>query len=305
MQPTKTIWMNGAFIPWQDATMHVLSHVAHYGSGAWEGIRCYKTDQGSGIFRLREHIERLQRSMLPIRLTLPYALSDLMDACVALVDSNGLEECYIRPLAYYGYGKMGLNPIGAEPQCIIACWSWGKYLGADTVHIRVSDFVRMHPKSTVATAKLVGNYINSIMASLEVHGDARYGESLFLDHRGFVAEGPGENFFLIKDQVIHTPSLGYILPGITRDSVMTLARDRGYTVIERDIRPEEIFEADECFFTGTAAEVVGILSVDGRQIGTGTMGTLTRLLRDAYFEATHGKDTHHHEWITPIHPFRS
>ena len=297
MNETKFIWKNGELIAWAEATTHVLTHALHYGSAVFEGIRCYQTDQGPSIFRLDRHVDRLFYSGSALAMDIPFAKEEIANVCKQIVRENGLEACYIRPLAYYGYGKMGLNPIGAPVDLIIACWPWGAYLGDDTVKIKVSDYIRIHPKTSVTDAKISGHYVNSIMASLEVHGDDRYHESLLLDYQGNVAEGPGENLFLVKDGALHTPKPGTILPGIKRDTVMTLAKEQGIEVVERVIAPDELHTADEAFFTGTAAEVIGITHIDDKPIGSGKMGPVTSKLRGLFLDSVHGRLREHKEWL--------
>lgn len=297
METTNYIWKNGEMLPWEQATTHVLTHGLHYGSSVFEGIRCYNTSKGPSIFRLDKHIKRLFYSASALKMEMNYKEEEIMEACKKVVRENQVEECYIRPIAYYGYGKMGLNPSGAPVDMVIACWPWGKYLGGDTVKIKISDFIRIHPKSSVTDAKISGHYVNSIMASLEVRDDKRYDEALFLDYLGNVAEGPGENIFLVIDGALHTVAPGAILPGIKRDTVMTLAKEEGIEVFERVIKAEELTKADEAFFTGTAAEVTGITYINDQQIGAGKMGPVTTKLRDLFRQAIHGGSEKHKEWL--------
>ncbi len=299
MTTTPYIWMNGTFVPWKKATVHVLAHSLHYGAGVFEGIRCYETSHGSAIFRLREHMQRLLFSARAVHMKVPFSRTELEKACVALVKKNKVKSCYIRPILFYGYGEMKLNPVGIPVEAVMACWPWPKYLGSDAIRVKLSSFVRIHPKTSVTEAKITGHYVNSIMASLELD-PKKYDEALFLDFKGNIAEGPGENFFLVKNKRIFTPKLGTILPGITRDSVIRLARDSGYTVVEKTLSPKDLFSADECFFSGTAAEITGIGSVDGKRIGTGTVGPITRKLKAAYLHAIHGENAKYAKWLTCV-----
>ena len=261
MQTTELIWKNGELIPWAEATTHVLSHTLHYGGGAFEGIRFYATTQGPAIFRLNEHVERLLYSAEVLKMPMFYSKEEIILAIKELVRVNQLPSGYIRPLAYYGYGKMGVNPVGNPVELIIACWPWGAYLPHDSVDIKTSRFIRIHPDSTVVDAKLCGHYINSILASLELQG-THYHEALLLDSAGLITEGVGENFFMVKDGIIYTPKLGSILSGITRDTIIQLAHSLAITVVETDIPLDEACQADEAFFTGTAAEVTPIRSIN-------------------------------------------
>ncbi|MCB0320566.1 MAG: branched-chain amino acid transaminase, partial [Bdellovibrionales bacterium] len=250
MNTTEYIWMNGEFVKWEDAMVHVLTHTLHYGAGAFEGVRAYETSRGAAIFRLNDHTERLFYSTKCIGLELPYTVDEVNKATVECVRKNNLKHCYIRPLAYFGYGKMGLNPTGAPPQLIIACWPWGAYLPHEMVDLKVSSYIRIHPRSTIADAKIVGHYVNSILAVQELAG-TKYHEALFLDDSGNIAEGPGENFFMIQDGKAYTPPLGTILNGITRNTAMELLRDMGIEVIEKSLSLDDVFQCEEAFFTGT------------------------------------------------------
>lgn len=299
METTELIWMDGKLIPWNEAQVHVLTHTMHYGAGAFEGIRCYKTPKGTAIFRLKEHIERLIYSADAIKMEVPYSVDELVQACVDTVRENKLEAGYIRPILFYGYGKMGLNPTGAPTRSVVACWPWGKYLAHDAVDVKISSYIRIHPKSSVTDAKICGHYVNSIMAVQELAG-TKYHEALFLDHQGNVAEGPGENIFIVKDDVFYTPKLGNVLGGITRDTVMQFLRDQGHTVEEKVLKPEDIFEADEAFFTGTAAEVTGINSIDDRQFGAAGMGPKTTQLKTDYLALVGGENPDYDHYLTYV-----
>lgn len=302
MQETPYIWMDGTLVPWKDATVHVLTHSLHYGSAVFEGIRCYETPKGPAIFRLAEHIKRLIYSAAAMRMQLSFTQKQLEEACVEVVAKNTVKACYIRPLVYYGYGKMGLNPIGAPVRVSVACWPWGAYLGGDTVKVGVSSYRRIHPQTSVTDAKISGHYVNSIMASLEAHVDNDWGEALLLDYKGNVAEGPGENIFAVKGKKIITPKAGTILPGITRDSIMTILRDQGYDVAEKVVTLKDLHGADECFFTGTAAEVTGIASIDDRVIGKGDgeLGPVTNMLREIYADVVRGRNATYEGWLTYV-----
>lgn len=297
METTSFIWMNGNFVPWDDAKVHVLTHALHYGDAAFEGIRCYKTDRGPAIFRLREHLERLLYSISAFRMELPFSVEQLTKATTELIRMNKLEQGYIRPLVYHGYGIMGLNPRGAPVDAMIACWPWGKYLPHDSVDIKTSSFIRIHPKSTIADAKISGHYVNSILAVLELRG-TKYHEALFLDSDGYIAEGPGENFFMIEKGKIITPPLGTILNGITRATVMEYLTLEGIEVIQRPIRLEDAYKADEAFFTGTAAEVSPIRSIDDRVLGNGDVGPISRQVKEAYLKMVQGKDPRFERFLT-------
>lgn len=291
--------MNGEFVPWDDAKVHVLTHTLHYGSGVFEGVRAYETDSGPAIFRLPEHIDRLVYSGSALNMTLKWSRDELVEAVVETVRKSGHPSCYIRPLAFYGYGKMGVNPIGNPVELIIACWPWGAYLPHDMVDLKVSRFIRIHPQSTVADAKIVGHYVNSIMSILELQG-THYHEALLLDSEGNIAEGPGENFFMIKGGEIHTPSLGTILPGITRKTIIEIATDSGIPVRERRISLADALAADEAFYTGTAAEVTPIRSIDDNVLGGGVVGPITATIKSIYLAAVRGKVARYEGYLTRV-----
>jgi branched-chain amino acid aminotransferase len=300
MQTTQFIWHNGKLVPWNDAKVHVLTHTLHYGGGAFEGIRFYQTSQGSAIFRLPEHIDRLLFSASILKMNVPFSKEQLISAVRETVRINGLQEGYIRPLVYYGSGIMGVNPTGAPVELAIACWPWGAYLGHDMVDIKISKYVRIHPRSSVPEAKLCGHYVNSILVRLEIQG-THYHEGLLLDTEGNVAEGSGENFFIVKEGVLHTPKIGGILPGITRKTIMEIASKHNIKTIERDIKPDEVYTADEAFFTGTAAEVTPIRSIDDKVLGQGEkVGPITDKLRQAYLKVVQGKDDNFLKYLTFI-----
>lgn len=288
MQTTETIWQNGKFVPWAEAKVHVLAHTLHYGGGAFEGIRFYSTDQGPAIFRLIDHVDRLLYSAATLKMQLPFSKEEIISAIKEVVRNSNLDAGYIRPIAFYGYSKMGVNPIGNPIEFVIACWPWGAYLPHDSVDVKISSYIRIHPDSTVVDAKLCGHYINGILASLELQG-THYHEALFLDSNGYITEGVGENFFIVKNGVIYTPQLGGILSGITRDTVVKLARNLGFTVIEEDISLEKAYQADEAFFTGTAAEVTAIRSINDKKLAQSDERKVTSAIKNAYLDLVQGK----------------
>jgi branched-chain amino acid aminotransferase len=281
MQATDYIWQDGEFKKWQEATVHVLSHTLHYGGGAFEGIRVYKTKQGSSIFKLDEHVDRLLYSAKSIGMEMKYSHQELCDIILELLDKNKMSEGYIRPLFYYGYHDLNVNPTECPVMLAVACWPWGQYLAHDCVDVMTSKYTRIHPKSTIVDAKLCGHYLNSQLASLELEG-TKYHEVLLLDADGFVAEGAGENIFIVKDKQLYTPKLGNILAGITRNAVIDMARHFGYSVEEKTLRLNDIYTADESFFTGTAAEVTAIRSLDDNIIADGNMGPVTTFIKSKY-----------------------
>ena len=297
MQPTNIIWMNGEFIPWFDAKVHVMTHALHYGSGVFEGIRVYKTARGPAIFRLREHMERLIYSAQMLDLNVQYSVDQLCDITCEVVRRNKLEHGYIRPLAFYGYGVMGLNPRNSPTEIMISCWPWGSYLPVEQADIKVSKYIRIHPRSTVPDAKICGHYVNSILAVLEIKG-TRYHEALFLDSDGVITEGPGENFFIVRSNQLLTPPRGGILPGITRATIIEIAHVMGITVCELPITLDEALAADEAFFTGTAAEVTPIATINDTRIGASGVGPITQKLKDAYDSVVHGREEHHLHFLT-------
>lgn len=297
LQKTETIWFNGTLVPWDEATIHVLSHTLHYGGGAFEGIRFYQTKKGIAIFRLTEHVERLLYSANALKMALPYTRDAIIAAIKTVVQSNQLQEGYVRPIAFYGYGKMGVNPIGAPVNFAIASWPWGAYLPHDMVDIKTSRYIRIHPDSTIINAKLCGHYLNGILASLELQG-THYHEALFLDDKGYISEGVGENFFMIKENTIYTPKLRTILVGITRDTIIQLAKKFNLNVIEADITLDEAYGADEAFFTGTAAEVTPIHSINDHVLGTGKIGSVTSLMKKNYLDIVHGRDERFEKYLT-------
>jgi branched-chain amino acid aminotransferase len=297
------IWYDGQLVPWRDATTHVLTHSLHYGLAVFEGLRAYHSARGTAIFRLQEHTERLFNSAHIYMMKIPYSRERLMDAQKEVVRANKLESCYIRPIAFYGSEKMGVSPTGSRVHLAIAAWPWGAYLGPEAIEkgirVKTSSFVRHHVNVSMCRAKYSGTYANSILANLEAteHG---YDEALLLDVDGFVAEGSGENLFIVKNGEICEPELTSALIGITRQSVITLAREMGYAVTARRITRDDLYIADEAFFTGTAAEVTPIREVDGRVIGEGRRGPVTTRLQKAFFDCVTGKSERHSDWLTPV-----
>jgi branched-chain amino acid aminotransferase len=297
------IWHDGELVPWRSATTHVLTHSLHYGLAVFEGVRAYKTDEGTAVFRLKEHTERMFNSAHIYMMKIPYTREQLMQAQLEVVRANGHDACYIRPIVFYGSEKMGVSPIGAKVHVSIAAWPWGAYLGPDAlekgIRVKTSSYARHHVNVTMSRAKMSGTYPNSVLATLEAteHG---YDEGLLLDVDGFVAEGPGENLFIVKDGVLHEPELTSALMGITRTSVIELAQDLGYKVVSRRITRDDIYISDEAFFTGTAAEVTPIRELDGRAIGAGKAGPVTLRLQKAFFDVVTGKDAKRKSWLTPV-----
>lgn len=298
MQEVSKIWFDGRLVDWKDANVHVLTHALHYGSGVFEGIRCYNTVKGPAVFRLREHLERLFESAKMYHMSIPYSVDDLIKAVKEVIKINGLKECYIRPIVFRGYKEMGLNPMPCPVRVVIAVWPWGAYLGDAAikgVRAKVSSFSRITPNSLPSQAKATGQYINSILATLDAK-NAGCDEAIMLDYRGFVSEGPGENLFLVKDGVLLTPpSHASILKGLTRDAVINLAKKKGLEVVEKDITKAELYTADELFMTGTAAEVAPIRSVDGYDVPC--PGSITKKLRDAFFEVVKGNNKEFEKWL--------
>lgn len=293
----KYIWRNGEFINTEEAQISLINHALHYGSGAFEGIRFYKTSNGPAVFRLKKHMERLHYSASVIELEIPHTVEDLCKANLELLKRNEFEDGYIRPVSMFGEGKMGLNPHGADIDTFIAAWPWGKYLSEDPITVGISPWIRIHPKSLQCDAKINGHYVNSIMSSQWAH-NKNYQEALLLDFEGKVAEGPGENFFLVKDGKIFTPKLGTILAGITRDTIITLAMEElRIKIIEADIYPDDLYSADEAFFTGTAAEVTIIKSIEGKQIGD-QKNEISEKLKGLYHGVVTGELGKYQDWLS-------
>jgi branched-chain amino acid aminotransferase len=297
------IWYDGKLVPWRSATTHVLTHSLHYGLAVFEGVRAYKTAIGTAIYRLKEHTDRLFNSAHIYMMKIPFTRERLMEAQLEVVRANKHEACYIRPIAFYGSEKMGVSPIGAKVHVAIAAWPWGAYLGPDAlakgIRVKTSSYARHHINVTMARAKMSGTYPNSVLATLEAtqHG---YDEGLLLDVDGFVAEGAGENIFMVKDGKIWEPELTSALTGITRSSVIDLAKGLGYEVGAKRLTRDDIYIADECFFTGTAAEVTPIRELDGRVIGEGKAGPVTKAIQKAFFDVVTGKDRKRRDWLTPV-----
>jgi len=295
------IWMDGEWVPWREARVHVLTHTLHYGFGAFEGLRVYATDHGPGIFRLRDHTRRFIESMQILGMDLPFDQDTLEAAQREVVRRNGLASGYIRPLAYVGDEKIGLDPAGGRVHVMIAAWAWGTYLGPEAlargVSVKTSSFARHHVNVQLCRAKAISTYANSVLACREARGDG-YDEALLLDTDGFVAEGPGENVFYVRNGVLHEPEIQSALDGITRRTVLTLAREEGIAVVSRRVTRDELYIADELFFTGTAAEITPIVSLDRRRIGAGVPGSVTRHLQARFFRCVQGRDAAHEDWLT-------
>ncbi len=300
MEEVEFIWMNGRFIKWQDAKVHLLVHALHYGSAVFEGIRCYDTAKGPAVFRLKDHLKRLYYSAEAFGIDMPFKEEELYNATLELIRKNKLRECYIRPIAYYGYGQMGLNPVGAKVDVGIAVWPWGAYLGEEGIRngirMKISPWVRPPTSMMPTNAKVSGNYVNSILAKVDAIKTG-YEEAILLDAKGNVAECTGENLFIVQDNVLVTPPTANTLKGITRDSVLTIAKDFGIKAEEKLFSKEELYKADEAFLTGTAAEVTPIREVDGKKIGKGKPGPVTKRLQAKYYDAIHGKAREYEKWL--------
>lgn len=297
------IWMDGEMVPWRDAQVHVLTHTLHYGVGAFEGIRAYNTPKGTAIFRLGDHVRRLFETAHILEMDVPFSRDQVIQACIDSVKQNSLETAYIRPLVFYGSEGMGLHADNLSVHVSIAAWFWGAYLGADAlekgIRIKTSSYTRHLVNSVMCKAKACGNYINSILALQEAARDG-YDEALLLDNEGMVAEGSGENIFIVRNGILYTPELTSALEGITRDTVLYLAQQEGYEVIEKRITRDEIYIADEAFFTGTAAEVTPIRELDNRLIGKGLPGPVTQQLQTVYLDLVEGRHDGHDDWLTVV-----
>jgi len=297
------IWMDGEMLPWREAKVHVLTHTLHYGMGVFEGIRAYEAERGTAIYRLREHIERLFRSAHILGMPMPYERSALTQVCREVVRANHLESAYLRPLCFYGSEGMGLRADNLKTHIMVAAWHWGPYLGAagqeQGIRVKTSSFTRHHVNITMCKAKANGNYMNSMLALQEAL-QGGYDEALLLDVEGYVTEGSGENIFIVRDGILYTPDLTSALEGITRASIITLAGELRVPVQEKRITRDEVYIADEAFFTGTAAEVTPVRELDGRRIGAGQRGPITARLQTLYFDQVHGRRTEHPEWLTPV-----
>ncbi|BAL23366.1 branched-chain amino acid transaminase [Azoarcus sp. KH32C] len=297
------IWQDGKLVPWREATTHVLTHSLHYGLAVFEGVRAYKTAKGTAIFRLAEHTQRLLNSAKIYMMNIPYSKEDLMEAQKEVVRANKLESCYLRPLAFYGSEKMGISTRGSTVHVAIAAWPWGAYLGEEGlekgIRVKTSSFARHHVNATMPRAKVASTYANSILANLEATQDG-YDEALLLDTQGFVAEGAGENLFVIKDGKIYEPEIASALTGITRDSVITIAREFGLEVQSKRLTRDDIYIADEAFFTGTAAEVTPIRELDNRAIGAGKRGPITQKIQARFFDVVNGRAPEYEHWLAYV-----
>ena len=295
------IWLDGELVPWRDATVHVLTHTLHYGMGVFEGVRAYATPKGPAIFKLQEHTKRLFNSAKILRMDMPYSHDELCEVQKTVVRENKLDSAYLRPMCFYGSEGMGLRADNLSVHCMVAAWEWGAYLGAENlergIRIKTSSFTRHHVNIAMCKAKANGQYMNSMLALQEAMQDG-YDEALLLDNEGYVAEGSGENFFIVRDGTIHTPDLTSALDGITRQTVMTLAAEINVPIIERRITRDEVYISDEAFFSGTAAEITPIREVDNRTIGEGSRGPITEKLQSMYFAAVEGKSEKHDSWLT-------
>ncbi|MBJ7342838.1 MAG: branched-chain amino acid transaminase [Solirubrobacteraceae bacterium] len=304
MEQSEFIWMNGEVVPWEDAQVHVLTHALHYGTSVFEGVRCYDTEIGPAIFRHQDHVDRLFRSAQAYFMELPFTAEEIRSATLDLIARNKLSSCYIRPIAYRGYGSMGLFPLAVDVDVTIAVWEWGLYLGEDGkrdgIRAKISSWRRISPESLIPYAKAGGQYLNSILAKVEAH-NAGYDEAILLDHVGNVCEGTGENIFVVRDGVISTPPMtSSILEGISRDSIIKIAADMGHEVVIREIAADELPIADEIFLTGTAAEMVPVRELDDRPVGTGKPGEITKALLAVYEDALYGRDERYRDWLDPV-----
>ncbi len=298
------IWMDGELVDWADAKVHVLSHAVHYGSGVFEGIRAYETSRGAAVWHLHEHLKRLLRSAKLYHMDIPFSLEAITDATKEVIRANGLNACYVRPIALRGYGELGVNPLNAPVNVFIAVWPWGAYLGEEAlergVRIKIASWRRNSQNSLPSAAKASGQYINGVLAKIESL-KAGYDEAVLLNEQGTVTDGSGENLFIVRDRVLTTPPLSAgCLDGITRSSVTTIARDLGYEVTEEQLVRTDLYNADECFFTGTAAEITPIREVDDRPVGEGHRGPITKELQGAFFAATKGETDRYADWLTYV-----
>src|SRR3954465_10365549 len=304
MRETEKIWMNGELVDWADARIHVGAHGLHYGSGVFEGIRAYETDKGSAVFRLTDHLERLHNSARLLHMELPYSVEELRASCHELIGVNGLPECYLRPIAFFGYGELGVSALGNPVDVVIMSWPWGAYLGAEGlekgISAKISSWTRIGPNVIPHVAKATGIYLNSMLAVMEANR-AGYDEAILLTHDGFVADGSGENLFLVKDGTIYTPDLSAsILPGITRDTIIQIAQDLGHTVVEKQLIRTDLYLADEVFMTGTAAEVTPLRAVDDHQIGP--PGPVTLAIQKACLDPVRGRSERWSHWLEYASP---
>ena len=297
------IWFDGKMVPWRDANIHVLTHSLHYGMGVFEGIRAYKTESGPAIFRLKEHVKRLFNGTKIFQMAIPYNEEQITQAIIDVVKDNKLAACYIRPIVFIGSEKLGVSPTGNTIHTSIAAWEWGAYLGEDGlnkgIRVKTSSFTRHFVNSSLVRAKASGYYINSILAHQEVAANG-YDEALLLDTEGYVSEGSGENFFMVRNGIVYTPDLASCLDGITRDSIIEIAQDLGFKVKEKRLTRDEVYTADEAFFTGTAAEVTPIRELDDRMIGDGLKGPITKQIQDIFFSTVYGKNERYKSWLTAV-----
>ena len=304
MEPSDLIWMNGDFVAWEDAKIHVLTHGLHYGTGVFEGIRAYDTELGTAVFRLQDHLDRLLRSAELYYMPLPYSLEELRSATHDLIGRNGLTSCYIRPIAFRGYGQMGLFPLDAPVDVAIAVWSWGAYLGEEGqrtgIRAKVSSWRRISPDSLIPHSKASGQYLNSVLAKIESQ-KAGYEEAILLDDHGYVCEGSGENIFVVRGgEIVTPPQAASILDGINRRSVMQIARDLGYEVVERSLARAELYLADEVFMTGTAAEMCPVREIDDHAIGDGRPGPVTGKIQATFEDALNGRAERYRDWLDVV-----
>ncbi len=303
-QPTEKIWMDGKLVPWGDANVHIMTHSLHYGVGAFEGIRYYNTERGPALFRLGDHLRRFEESVKIVALKLPFTATQLRDGCLELLRICGLKEGYVRPLAFISEGpNVGLWAYDNPVRVAMVTYGWGAYLGKDAlkdgVRTKISSYTRLHRNTNFTKGKITGQYVNSVLAKREARVGG-FDEAILLDPEGYVAEGSGENIFIVRDGVIKTPTLGAILRGITRDTVITLAKNEGMPLIEEGLTRDDLYVADEIFFTGTAAEITPIREIDHRQIGKGVPGPITRKLQQLYTDVVYGRVPKYREWLTPI-----
>lgn len=297
------IWMDGDFVPWKEAKVHVLTHTLHYGMGVFEGVRAYHAENGTAIFRLQEHTDRLFRSAHILGMPMPFDKATINRACLESVSKNKLDSAYIRPMCFYGSEGMGLHAENLQVHVMVAAWSWETYLGKESlekgIRIKTSSYTRHHVNITMCKAKANGNYLNSMLASQEAL-DCGYDEALLLDNEGYVAEGSGENIFIVRNGILYTPDLTSALEGITRETIFKLAKEKGLEIREKRITRDEVYVADEAFFTGTAAEVTPVCELDGRTIGDKHRGPITEMLQQSYFDLVHGRNEHKPEWLSYV-----
>jgi branched-chain amino acid aminotransferase len=304
IEPVEKIWMDGTLVDWNDAKIHVLTHALHYGSGVFEGIRAYDTKRGAAVFRLQDHMRRLFRSAQVYQMDIPFSQEELMEACKDIVRANHMDSCYIRPIAFRGYGELGLNPLPAPVNVSIAVWKWGLYLGEEALEngcrVKISSWKRLDHNTLPPGVKATGQYLNSSLAKVEAL-KAGYDEGILLNQAGYVTDGSGENVFIVRDGVVFTPPFqAGCLDGITKDSIVRIARDLGYEVVERNLSRLDLYTAEEAFFTGTAAEIAPIREVDDRAMASDGRGPVTKELQEAFFAAVHGEDEHYRAWLSYV-----